>query len=300
MNEAHWKGFWTYVYNRQLIWHKRFILREQPPWTNDPTLRNYSYTNAYRELDRGTLFCMDHVLRSPWRKLSQVDRLCRIVVYRFFNRIEVWDECIAPVVDNPLRSYNRAAVNEIESNLRRFAATGKPVFTGAFMVASYSMFPGHDKIERICNFIADIWEHSEEYYVKLLKCESPREVHKAIMAWRGVGPFNAYEFMSDMLYVPGMLPWTEDDWANPGPGAKRGLKLIYPERRDYEQAIRDLRDIQADAFDVLHLPFDEVAVHDEEGPRALTMRNIEHNLCEYSKYARGRARNKFKQHTFTG
>jgi len=316
MNQEHWEGFWRYVYERQAIWHKRFVLKQDPPWTEDPVLQAYSFTNAYRELDRGTIHCLRHVITSPTRpNLTYPELLCRIVAYRFFNRTEVWDECTGPVLDNPLRDYNgRLAKHTLEPRIRTYADSGRPAFTGAFMVASYSMFPGRDKIDRICYFIEWVFDNCNYAYRELLNCQNPREAHKYIMSWPGVGPFNAYEFLSDMYYVPGMLPWTEDDWANPGPGAKRGIKLIYPERKDYEQCIYDLRDAQYDNLPEWH----EIALSlgceavtasylnnagRQEyravslGPKPLTMRNIEHNLCEYSKYARGRARVKFKPRT---
>jgi hypothetical protein len=75
----------------------------------------------------------------------------------------------------------------------------------------------------------------------------------------------------------------------------RGANLIFPQRKDYLAIMRELRDTQADHFARLFLPWDEVAY--EKRPQ-LSLRGIEHSLCEFQKYHRGytgtgRPRNEF-------
>lgn len=48
------KEFFYFIYGRQLIWHKRFILNENFPWSSDKILQKYKILNVYRELDKGT------------------------------------------------------------------------------------------------------------------------------------------------------------------------------------------------------------------------------------------------------
>ena len=82
-------------------------------------------------------------------------------------------------------------------------------------------------------------------------------------------------------------------WANPGPGAVRGLSRIIDGaigmRFSEEDANRWMRELQAQS--PLYLA--------EYMPQ-LEMRDIEHTLCEFDKYERirrgeGRPRNKFKR-----
>lgn len=295
VDSQHWAGFWKYVYDRQVIWHRRFAQKLPRPWTDDPVLRDYSFTNAYRELDRGTQFAIENVLNTPGciSHATAPDMLCRIVTYRWFNRTEVWDH-LAGVMNNPLREYNKELVDVLEEKLREFATTVGPVFTGAYMVCSYHTYPGRDKIEKVCNFLRYFFQNKGRIYRELCEQPTPEKAHEYLQTLPGVGPFNAYEFYSDMMYLPGYLPHKENDWANPGPGAKRGLRLIFPDRTDYAGMIFQLRDEQHAAFDALGLEFEVVALRNADGSvRWLSMRNIEHNLCEYSKYARGRARVKF-------
>jgi hypothetical protein len=293
---THYAGFWKYIYERQAIWHRRFVLKQPRPWTDDPVLRDYSFTNAYRELDRGTQFAIDNVMRgrAVGQPCTMGDMLCRIITYRFFNRTEVWDTCLKPFMDNPLRPYDEQLVNMMEAALQSHARNVGPVFTGAYMVCAYHGMPGTNKINKVCNFLRFIFKNKDSIYAGLYEQDTPKKAHKYLMALPGVGPFNAYEFYSDMMYIPGYLNHREDDWANPGPGCIRGLRHIYKGRSDYEEQIRELRDEQEAAFDMLGLDFQSVALRNADGStRRLSMRNVEHNLCEYSKYVRGRARAKF-------
>ena len=51
------KSFYQFVYDRQKVWHNRFVLkRPQGEWTDNEILRRSKYTNVFRELDRGTLW----------------------------------------------------------------------------------------------------------------------------------------------------------------------------------------------------------------------------------------------------
>jgi hypothetical protein len=298
INSNHWAAYWKYIYERQAVWHKRFIQKLPRPWTDDKTIAEFSFTNVYRELDRSSLHYIEHVfgpVAATQGHGSDADLFCRIVAARFFNRTDVWDECIGPVLNNPLRDYTADFTMEtIEERLREFAKK-RPVFTGAYIVCSYSTHPGKDKIAKVCNFLKYIFQNSKVAVETLRKCPTLKDAHKYLQTFPGVGPFNAYEFLGDMLYIPGYLPWTEDDWANPGPGCEAGLLLLDPDRRDFEQEIVELRDQQDTAFEVLGLDFWSVAPRNADGtPRRLTLRSIENCLCEYQKYARGRSRGKFK------
>ena len=296
--------YWRYIYERQAIWYKRFVLREPRPWTTDPTLNTYSFTNVYRELDRGTI----HYREVAWPQIERVHNTHRqlwwTAIYRWFNRPEVWDEALAPLCVEGVPDFEA-----IEAALRQFTRTGRPVFTGAYMVCAYHGFEGLDKIARIINFLRHIYANSDLLWVDNSKFPRSTEAwHAACQKFDGIGPFGAYEIMSDLLMVK-WAPfeergWTEDDWANPGPGAERGLKLVYPNSKSYSRAnmvsmMRNLRDIQREAFIILSLPFGEVSLKRADKTTIwLSMRNIEHNLCELSKYERGYCRSKFTQRTY--
>jgi hypothetical protein len=114
-----------------------------------------------------------------------------------------------------------------------------------------------------------------------------------------IGPFIAYEIACDLRYTRILADCTDSNtWANPGPGAKRGIHRLLTgsfkstgARPDYLAVMRDLlkrsRGRGALGKDVLacEWPFE--------------MREIEHSLCEFDKYMRvkmgeGRPRSRFR------
>lgn len=291
---AHYDRYWAYIYERQLIWHKRYQLKFPPPWTIDSVLGSFAFTNVYRELDRGTLYYFDKVL--PLLNNMRDDRgfteralLVGTILYRFFNRWQTWEEVIAPALKQHGFDWDK-----IEEGLRLYKDGGEPVFTSAHMVCAYHTSPGSDKINKVIRFLRHIDAEAGSLLTCLRHAGSPFEAWRQLTLMQGIGPFNAYEVYSDFMYTPGFLPYQEDDWANAGPGAQRGLKLIWPGRKDWTKEMYQLRDEQQEAFARLGLPFERIALKNGDGSvRWLTMRNVEHNLCEYFKYNRGSCRTKF-------
>ena len=75
--------FFSFIYERQRIWYRRFVRKDAFPWTKDTILQTYKFINMYRELDR----CTQYIVK----KLSAVqDRrmlLLNVIFYRFFHYI---------------------------------------------------------------------------------------------------------------------------------------------------------------------------------------------------------------------
>ena len=99
----------------------------------------------------------------------------------------------------------------------------------------------------------------------------------------------AYEVVTDLRHTK----WLNNapdimTWANPGPGAKRGLNRIHG--RELTQSVTREQQIQ-EMRDLLELLNGK--------PLSLEMRDIEHCLCEFDKYERvrlgqGKPRAKYK------
>jgi len=79
--------FWWFVGERQAIWRKRFLERQSPPWTLDPILRTYRFTNVYRELDPGTKFAIENILERPF---PAKDRIFNVMLYRLIGRSDTF------------------------------------------------------------------------------------------------------------------------------------------------------------------------------------------------------------------
>src|SRR5690348_3648568 len=83
-------AFYRFMYERHMIWHRRFKLGLPPPWTKDPILRDLKFTNVYRELDRGTLWYLNNVAETYKDEL--LDLLWLTVMYRLLNKVETFEK----------------------------------------------------------------------------------------------------------------------------------------------------------------------------------------------------------------
>ena len=96
-----------------------------------------------------------------------------------------------------------------------------------------------------------------------------------------------------------LLPYSHDDWAVAGPGAKRGISIISKEGKGLEDVdiMNWLRSNQHGEFRRLGLDFKYLT--DEHGKQIdLSLANIQNCLCEFHKYikikeGKGRGRRKF-------
>lgn len=66
--EAEVRSFFTTMYERQLIWYKRFILKlPRDQWTSDIIFNKYRFTNVYRELDRASQWLLYNIILNTVR-----------------------------------------------------------------------------------------------------------------------------------------------------------------------------------------------------------------------------------------
>ena len=53
--------YWRFAARRQSLFHRR-VVGSLPPWTDDPILKFYRFTNVYRAADRVSQYLIRHVL----------------------------------------------------------------------------------------------------------------------------------------------------------------------------------------------------------------------------------------------
>ena len=109
-----------------------------------------------------------------------------------------------------------------------------------------------------------------------------------------VGNFLAYEIWVDLTYFNFFKSfWTDDDFVNIGPGAKWGLELIYNKKLNNKEQIEKIYDL----YNIQKFYLDEIQKENYTWKNIcynkcfsnspyLSIRNIEHSLCEFRKYLR--------------
>lgn len=288
--------FWRFVYERQVIWRRRVVLQCPPPWTNDPILHHERFTNVYRELDPGTQYVLREILEQD---ASKPDKVFNTMLYRLIGRAETH----AALGFQHLADFDPEHLRAV---LRRFRDQGHAPFTAAYMVSAYTSMGTADKIENVARLFAKLSADFPAFYVQLVSCRTLESAHGVLSSVYGFGNFLAYQVLVDLLYplrvysdAP-LLPFSHNDWASAGPGARRGIAMLLNDDvpRDDLAVMRWLRQHQRDEFDRLGLDFPYLTTHTRI-PLELTLANIQNCLCEFHKYVKiragtGRGRRKFR------
>jgi len=279
-NEAMMAQFWNFVVERQAIYHRRMVLGEPQPWTQDRVLREYFFTNVYRELDKGTVFLIRNILKLQDDK----DLLFAIMVYRLFNDIDTFRFLMLRC---KMIKYGKWDWDKAARYLNAYENHGNRVFTDAFTVTGVKFGGFPDKIRNICWLIYRLQVQTPNLLQRVQSAKSLKHVWEVFNDTQGFGRFLAYELAIDVNYSR-LIAFSEDDWVNAGPGCKRGIEWIWGKRHPtvkWEDYITYLRTRQGE--------FLREIGRDEEWHGVypgydLTLRSIEHSLCEFQKYARAK------------
>lgn len=277
-------SFIAFMKERHSIYRKREA-GEPWPWTDDKILQAYKFTNVYRLLDHET----QNLLKSMKRVKGGKDSwqlMWHIVAYRMFNWLPTYE---ALRKDKAILPWNKA---QALMTLNRLRLRGDKIFTGAYLVTGVASIPGRKKNISVpkhhlaVDSLSIIYKDVKTAYADIKKNNSLEYAVSRMIEWPMVGRFVAYEFACDFTYFNIMKkPKDKFTWANPGPGAMRGLNRIYrggPKnklkgqntRGGYNREMKSLLAMAASALEV-----------GEDMP-TLQMRDIEHCLCEFDKYLR--------------
>lgn len=257
--------FWYYVSERYQIFLRRKVEEKEFPWTEDPILRDYRFTNVFRLFDKGTLKLIDLLDTLDEFKYKQ-DVIWRVVQYRWPNYHTLFEEYgWIPQGFNKKKWLKR--IDRVKSKHGKWHTSAHIVLQSNFK---------QSRAENYMHYLGLLDGQFEEFSSGILDAPNMEAAFKHVLKYKGFGGFTAYEILIDLCYI-GILPESFlEQFANPGPGCKEGIDLIYPNRSSmsYQQAMIKLRDNQERAFERLKLP----------APPRLTLQDIEFCLCEISKY----------------
>ena len=257
------RDFWRFVFKRHDIWYRRFTLRQKFPWTRDKILRNNTFCNVYRELDKGTIWTIQNLL--PVKNRRQ--RLFASVAYRCCNRPATFDLLGIPTLKLWKEFWEDMCVLSQQES----------VFSSAYRCSAFGSTPRmkiyHDILDQTAF-------HIPELTSDLRKAKTLKDAHSRLCELWGVGPFIAYEIVNDLMYTD-FFPqvFTENDFVIIGPGASHALKHFWGHKKLSEQLaqMEYLRIRQIEGLGEM-FPW----YHGTEGD--ISLANLENCLCEFRKY----------------
>jgi len=252
------QGYFDYIKERQKI-YKLKSSGAKSPWTDDLILQKYKFCNVYRHLDAGTQWYMQNIGRFQ-KAESPAIALWKTILYRTINNPKFFEFAGFPQPNEP------SEIQEHIQKAREWIIKGNHFRSDAYLIL-YPPKYGHSKVEQYGKAIMKLSNELTHITESVLDSKTAKEAWQELQAADGVGPFIAYEIWCDLVLC-GYLKWTEDDFVNVGPGAKAPLTALYPGINE-QLAMKALQAKQNQYL---------------SGMKYLTLRSIEHNLCEYRKY----------------
>tara|TARA_R100000664_G_C2758116_1_gene146798 strand:+ start:3515 stop:4420 length:906 start_codon:yes stop_codon:yes gene_type:complete len=280
---------YDWITERHRIYQRR-LEGKPPPWTTDPILQKYKFTNPFRENDRVTVW-----MRRNWTDLNHNRDHGEIIfnccLFRMVGTIEFAEEHGWVTEWDPTRT------KEI---IERRLDKGLRTFTGAYIITNQGLKLRKSEVV-VDHFLSPIWRDKEKLAIVASQTNSLQSLHNAMASYKGWGGggFMSYEVVSDLNYTS-VLPCPKDrfTWANAGPGAIRGLNRIG--ERPLNKTISQ-KQANEEMWFLLQYKREYGQLICSESD--IDMRTIEHSLCEWDKYERvrlgeGKPRSLYKQ-TFT-
>lgn len=270
--------FYSFIYDRQKIWHDRFVLGKNAPWTEDPILNKYKFCNAYRELDSATLYLLRKVINT---NAIDEDKIFNIIYFRFFNWVGFFDVFI-PRHGNMFR-----AKDELYS-FNKFIEGGGKLFNEAYITTGRYM-PGKRKHEQILCLMEEIGKSIKPFTRALKMSRNLKEAHDYLDALPMVGPFLAYQLLQDIQYM-GFWKHDINSFVQVGPGSRPALDLLFPDKEEsYEDRCALLYIWQEAYFNRLRLKTgkDWMQIYYKDAfykSPYLSIGNTQAALCEYRKF----------------
>jgi hypothetical protein len=269
--------------------HVKRTAGEPRPWTDDTVLQNYFFTNPYRENDKTTVWFRENIRE---RLRNEPEVLMATVIFRWFNLIETGRVLLDE--DSPEGVQRDLTVDwDPDVATERLTAQwddGKnPVFTGAYMIKAGNGERGC-KIPNVCTSIQRLWEDKDRLVEMCYHDCRLRALWEILIEYPNLGGFMAYEIVCDLRYTYLLEDATDvDTWANPGPGALRGLLRLEGKAIPMRSEGKVKRQVNVSM--PLERMVDLLQICRARLPKDMPrfeLREVEHSLCEWDKYERAR------------
>jgi alpha-glutamyl/putrescinyl thymine pyrophosphorylase clade 1 len=274
-------SYWRFAAERQRVYEKR-LRGESQPWTADPILRQYKFTNPFRATDRVSQFVIRHVIYEPTASTDAEEVVFRILLFKLFklfNSIPAWEVLKAKFGMPTWKDFN---VEAYAIELGNAKATGVKIWNAAYVQNQncFTHFP--TKHERYLALV----EHMMSTNVtgRLQAARTYADAFRVLQSYPLHGKsFIPMQHLTDLNYSE-VIDFDENDFILPGPGALDGIQKcvgILPSDVTASEFIRACADDQETFF---------AAVGEQPvrlmGKRRLHAIDCQNLFCETDKYAR--------------
>lgn len=306
INKQNLLHLYNFIKRRYAIHLRKDVKGRPAPWTSDPVLQQFRFTNIRREHDRETKWLIQHISLNP--DVTYEDKLLNSILFRLYNKHETAELIGMPIKFSEYSDWNPEEYRSLFEDARD-ADPHRVFFTGAFNTGGLKRAlkwylpedtPDNSMEMRVMYFMKSLIRSSMVYDIKAANTQEG--VFNTLNSCMGIGGFLGYQMFVDMTYIP-EFPFSENEFTVAGPGCQMGLDCLFDDKdgMSYEECIFWVRDNLERLFhEVLGKEWDSQKVFWDlpEGDRCFNVMSLENCFCELSKYIRaktgtGRPRKKY-------
>jgi len=266
--------YWKFAAERQNVFFSKIECAPKP-WTKDPILAEYKFTNAYRASDRVSQFLINEVIYKGDQGIYEV--LFRILLFKTFNKIQTWKALERNLGPIKYTSFNPVEYGKFLSDLM---AQKNTIYSAAYIMTSGRSSFGHAKKHKNhLDLISKMMKGA--FPEQLTKAKSMRQVFDLLLNFPTIGDFLGYQYATDINYSS-LTSFSEMDCVVPGPGAKDGIRKCFESLGGLSESdiIKLVVDRQEVEFERLGIKFRSL------WGRRLQLIDCQNLFCEVDKYSR--------------
>ena len=261
------------------------------PWTDDPILRDWRFTNIRREHDRESLWLINNI--STNLDLSLQDKILNTIVFRIFSKHQTAEKLGLPI--HFTSKFNPEDYRELCNE------QGYIYFTNAFLSSGLKQglkyyCEGEECVPlRVLWFIRHLIDCKAAKNIYLETIHGGEGVYNLLTKFDSIKSFMGYQLFVDLTYIP-EFPVSENNFVVAGPGCKAGLNPLFTDRDglSHEECLFWLTDKLNKKLD-----FTKIFTDLPKTEQKMNVMSLENCLCELYKYHKvkmglGRARSRYK------
>ena len=267
-------GLLYFIWEREVI----RVVKErggEKPYTKDPVLDRYKFTNIRRRDDRVSRWIIEQVITPNEQRQ---DLWFILLITRLIN----WPPTLQYLIDEGIlfREAGDFEPVEFSAALERYKATGRKVYSGAYMVYPTKMDPGGVKSLAIAKHIIAPALRLGGEIDSVLGGGDPRveDFVAELSGSFGISTFMAGQVAADLTYCSQLVDAADlNTYAPIGPGSSRGLNYLLQRSPSagWGQAQFNNELIKIRNAVIGELEIDDLTLHD-----------VQNCMCEFSKYCR--------------
>lgn len=267
-----YETYWRFAARRQEMFMRR-VNGAGRPWTNDPVLASYRFTNVYRAADRVSQYLIRAVQYDGPQSGEEV--FFRTILFKIFNRLNTWEALQRDIGALSWRAFDFDRYSEV---LDGVLGRGEPIYSAAYIMPPppFGNARKHRNHLRLLELMM-----RDRTPARLARARSLRQVFELLRSYPSMGEFLAYQFAIDLNYSE-LVDFSEMEFVVPGPGARDGIHKCFADTSGLDDGdiIRLMTERAHLEFERLDEPFQTL------WGRELQLIDCQNLFCEVGKYAR--------------